>query len=165
MDKNRFPAWADRDPYRRKVFIALHSLNARCSKNPRNKDYSNYAGRGIEVCCVWRGTSQASFISFLMHVGLPPSLDHSIDRINNDGNYEPGNVRWATQQEQALNRTARTRDAEYVVYKNKRDSLWIVYYKPPSGSYKHVKCFGSEVAASSEALKLTDALKTELPCL
>jgi hypothetical protein len=67
--------------------------------NPSDPGYQHYGGRGIAVCDRW----QQSFEAFLNDVSFRPSQGHSIDRINNDGHYEPGNVRWATRQEQALN--------------------------------------------------------------
>lgn len=79
-------------------------MNKRCH-NPNNHAYANYGGRGIEVCPEWRD----SFEAFLDHVGMKPSPKHSIDRINNDGNYEPGNVRWATAKQQANNRRTNVR--------------------------------------------------------
>lgn len=68
--------------------------------------YKDYGGRGITMCERWR----VSFENFLSDVGNRPSLNHSIDRYpNNDGNYEPGNVRWATRQEQQRNRRVNKR--------------------------------------------------------
>lgn len=74
-------------------------MNQRCL-NPKNKDYPRYGGRGITVFEPW----QRDFYRFLQDVGPRPSKGHSLDRINNDGNYVPGNVRWATAIDQAINR-------------------------------------------------------------
>lgn len=69
--------------------------------NPKSSQWKWYGGRGIAMCEEWLN----SFESFFNYVGQPPSLKHSIDRYpNNDGHYEPGNVRWATKSEQAFNR-------------------------------------------------------------
>lgn len=73
-------------------------MRQRCN-NPKKKDYPHYGGRGITVCEAW----QSSFEAFLAHVGKKPSPKHSLDRIDVNGNYEPGNVRWATQQQQVEN--------------------------------------------------------------
>lgn len=74
-----------------------------CGMKRRCKDDPDYAGRGIVVCNAWCN----SFEAFYAHVGSRPSPQHSIDRLNNDGNYEPGNVAWRTQKEQANNRRPR----------------------------------------------------------
>jgi hypothetical protein len=63
--------------------------------------HPRYSGRGIRVCDEW----SRSFAAFYAHVGPRPSSDYSIDRIDNDGNYEPGNVRWATSYQQSRNKT------------------------------------------------------------
>lgn len=67
--------------------------------NPNNKDYKNYGGRGIEVCELWR----ESFEAFLLMVGERPTLKHTIERIDTNKSYEPGNVKWATRFEQNQN--------------------------------------------------------------
>lgn len=74
------------------------SMRARC-RDPGHPNFARYGGRGVVVCARW-----LSFEAFLSDVGPRPSPLHSIDRIDNDGNYEPGNVRWATAAEQNRNK-------------------------------------------------------------
>lgn len=74
------------------------AMRARC-RNKRNSAYRYYGARGIRVCERW----DLSFEAFLADMGEPPTDRHSIDRINNDGNYEPGNCRWVTQNIQTQN--------------------------------------------------------------
>jgi hypothetical protein len=74
-------------------------MKTRCL-NPRSKGYSYYGGRGITVCARWRD----SFEAFYQDLGPRPSPQHSLERVDNDGNYEPGNVRWAQLSEQATNK-------------------------------------------------------------
>jgi len=82
----------------------------RC-ENPKNKKFPSYGGRGIRVCSRWRN----SFEAFLEDMGGKPK-GFSVDRIDNNGNYEPGNCRWADAKTQAKNR----RSNVWIEYKGKR---------------------------------------------
>lgn len=75
-----------------------NSMIVRC-EDPNSAAFKNYGGRGITICDEWR----YDFAAFYNHIGKRPSPKHSVDRINNNGNYEPGNVRWATEREQHNN--------------------------------------------------------------
>lgn len=79
-------------------YRAWSKIKERCFK-PHHPSYTDYGGRGISMCARWRG----SFPAFLADVGPRPSPAHSIDRIDNDGHYEPGNCRWATRSQQVRN--------------------------------------------------------------
>jgi len=79
-------------------------IKSRCL-NPNNKDYEEYAGRGITISKKWIN----DFMAFYLHIGKKPEGKYSIDRIDNDKGYIPGNVRWATDSEQQLNKRVQSR--------------------------------------------------------
>lgn len=88
-------------------YVAWNSMLARCT-NEKHDAFQWYGGQGVSVCDRWRD----SFAAFLADMGDKPGPDHQLDRYPNaTGNYEPGNVRWATRRQQCRNRTSNVRVA------------------------------------------------------
>jgi hypothetical protein len=82
------------------LYRTWSNMLSRCY-NPKVPEYRSHGARGIRVCDAWR----SSYEAFAAAVGTPPTPKHTIDRYpDKNGNYEPGNVRWATQTEQQRNR-------------------------------------------------------------
>jgi hypothetical protein len=96
------------------IYTTYHTMIHRCN-NPKNESYIHYGGRGIKVCNEWL----KSFENFFEDMGEKPTKNHSIDRIDVDGNYEPSNCRWATKIEQENNKT----DNRIIFYKGKNYTM------------------------------------------
>lgn len=99
-----------------RLYRIYAGMKSRCY-NINVKDYSNYGGRGISVCSRWLGEN--GFINFMEDMGEPPRVEDSINRIDNNGNYEPNNCQWASHEEQANN----TRRNVYITYKNETKTI------------------------------------------
>lgn len=95
-------------------YKSWHSMWQRCL-NPKSKSYQWYGKRGITVCAKWR-----TFSRFLADMGRRPTLKHSLDRVDPNGNYTPENCRWATPTEQQRNH----RDRRLIKYKGEALPLW-----------------------------------------
>lgn len=87
-----------------KIYGVWQGIKYRCN-NPNCSNFKNYGARGISISPLWEHDFQAfyDYVSALPHYG---EEGYSIDRIDNDGNYEPGNVRWATKSQQGENTRA-----------------------------------------------------------
>lgn len=107
----------------RKASPTFSSWNAMICRltYPTVQGFEYYRWRGITVCDRWRSgeNGKSGFECFLADMGERPSLDYSLDRINNDGNYQPDNCRWATKRQQANNRD----DNRVFVYRGTRFTL------------------------------------------
>jgi hypothetical protein len=84
--------------YRTPEYLTWTSMWQRCT-NTKSRAFKWYGARGISICERW-----SDFEAFLEDMGAKPGPEYSIDRIDNDGNYEPGNCRWTTNDVQALNK-------------------------------------------------------------
>lgn len=118
MHKSReYQVWAD--------------MKTRC-RNPRCRIYKHYGGRGISVCERWQ-----KFENFYADMGPRPGPEYSLDRIDNDGNYEPGNCQWAVKSQQNSNKRTNT----YVTYQGKEYTVCGLADKlgiPRSTLQKHI---------------------------
>ena len=101
-------------PNEKPEYHVWHDIRSRCN-TPTNRSYSYYGGRGIRVCEAW----QNSFDVFYADMGPRPTDKHTIERIEVNGDYEPGNCKWATRLEQAQN----TRRNVYVLLNGERMCL------------------------------------------
>ena len=86
-------------------YIMWQNMKARCARK-NHPEYSRYGGRGITVCDEW----VSDFSAFISSLPERPSKKHQIDRIDTDGNYEKGNIRWVTAQQNSMNRRATSKN-------------------------------------------------------
>jgi hypothetical protein len=136
---------------RKKLYTCWKNMLGRCY-NSSAVGYKNYGARGITVCDRWRD----SFPNFLEDMGYPPSPKHQLDRIDNDGKYEPSNCRWADMLTQAFNKrpTYKSKSGVTGVTWNARTNRWrvrvMIHDKSiPLGCYKDLN---DAIAARQEGL-------------
>jgi hypothetical protein len=127
--------------YSHPLYHVWYDMKTRCNTQT-SSSYKNYGGRGIKICNRWLNSLE----NFIEDMGEKPSPKHSIDRIDNNGNYEPSNCRWATRLEQAHNRGTRSDNISGVtgVSWNKKYKSWVSNImvrgeRTHLGSFKHKK--------------------------
>lgn len=123
-----------------RLYTIWCNMKARCG-NKNHAAYKNYGGRGIQVCAEWK-----EFSVFSRDVGEPISSTATLDRINNDGNYEPGNVRWVERLVQARN----TRQNIMVVIDGVEKCLhdWCAQYNIAPGSVYRRLALGEAIESA-----------------
>ncbi len=128
------------------------AMKNRC-ENTNDDAYPNYGARGIKVCDRWQ-----DFANFLQDMGPRPA-GLSLDRINNDGNYEPSNCRWANRQQQSANRRCPNRVmSKYIgISKSKAMKFWGIQYK-----YKGKQYYAGGFATEEQAARAYDAAMIKL---
>jgi hypothetical protein len=88
-----------------RIYQTWLNMKSRCK--PNHEKHRVYYDRGIAVCDAWTNSFEEFYVYVITNLGLRPSRHHSLDRIDNDGNYEPGNIRWATKKQQSANQRPR----------------------------------------------------------
>jgi hypothetical protein len=133
----------NKDSPKKKMRRAWAHMISRCH-NENDKSFKNYGARGIQVCERWRN----SFDTFFTDVGMRPGTGYSLDRINNDGNYEPSNCRWATVEEQHRN----TRETRLITAFGKTQCMadWAKEIgMEPTGLMRRLNCWSVEKALTT----------------
>lgn len=129
----------------RPEYQCWHNMVSRCT-DPNNRSWSSYGGRGIRVCDRW----SRSFESFLSDMGVRPTPGHSIDRIDNNGHYEPRNCRWATRAMQLSNTRAAERSKTLPRIPSAEDI---------AAAAKHIRPTPRSTALTLEQIKVAQAMR------
>lgn len=129
VGSNRATHGQARVDHRTSAYRSWCSILQRCT-NPKNRKFKDYGGRGIGVCDRWVN----SFENFFEDIGAKPDGKYSVGRIDNDGNYEPGNCRWETPEQQSRNR----RNNIWIEYDGMRKVVldWAIYLNVKEGTLR-----------------------------
>ena len=134
-------------------------MKSRCY-NKKDKNYADYGGRGITVCSRWRNSAEY----FFEDMGDKPSAQHSLDRIDNDGNYEPDNCRWATSLEQSLNQRMRRDNSSGVpgVHWSRASGKWLARARV-NGKRAYLGVFADKKEAIAACKQAENQRKRRVP--
>lgn len=141
------------------TFSAWQCIKSRCY-NPNLNNYFDYGGRGISMYPLWKD----DYIAFRDYIGHPPAdgKKYSIDRIDNNGNYEPGNVRWATDVQQGRNKRISRANKTGVCFTASID-VYVAIWRTLEGKRKtrsfSVNKYGKEEAFQLACKTRKDAIK------
>ena len=137
-----------KNPEMEKLSAVFCGIGQRCN-NPNHISYKNYGGRGIK--CLFN-----TFNEFLQELGPKPTKNHTVNRIDNDKHYEPGNIEWTTwtKQNQSKRISKRNKSGFPGVYFNKRDELW---YATEGTKKKYLYCGPSFIDALAHKLLAMEA--------
>lgn len=128
------PSFRHKEP---QAYDTLQGIRERCL-NPNANEFKRYGGRGVKVCARWLGHD--GFENFHTDMGPRPSVQHSVDRQDNDGDYTPDNCRWATRTEQARN----TR-----VVKANKSGIMGVWWRKNKQRWD-VSCYGNYIGINKD---------------
>ncbi|MGO1759632.1 MAG: hypothetical protein ACTHY0_07965 [Mammaliicoccus vitulinus] len=138
-----------------KIYNRWKSMKSRCN-NPNHSHYNHYGARGVKVCDRWA----TSFENFYKDMGEPPTEKHQIDRIDNDGNYEPNNCRWVTPTQNINNQREKQHNKtgyQNVCFKRGRYESSFEFNKV----YYHVGTFDTPKEAYEECIIKKEQIKTK----
>lgn len=131
-------------------------MKLRCN-NPNFKQYYDYGGRGIKICDRWLEPNGMGFKNFLSDMGKKPSPEHTLDRINVNGNYEPSNCRWADRFEQKRNqKNSFNTDVGFAVSYNLEENVWRFTKRVDNKSVEYLK-FNTLEETTTYAVKWANA--------
>lgn len=143
------------DPLIKASYVSYYNMINRVL-NKNHERYNDYGGRGISICIEWIN----SFDNFFNDMGAKPTLKHSIERINNDGNYEKSNCKWATDLEQVYNRRMQrnnTSGVAGVTFDKRYQGRWIARVNDGKGIRKSIGSF----ATKNEAIECINNYKKQ----
>ena len=128
-------------------YYSYRNMKCRCF-NPNNDDYADYGGRGIRICDRWLEPDGRGFLNFLADMGPKPDPKLTLDRFpDKNGNYEPGNCRWASVEQQAT---------------NKRNNIWLTHQDKTQTISQWTKELGLPRGRISDRLKRGDSTERAL---